>query len=268
MLERSRLLLEREAIAAKEVHVREAEVKVAEATVENRKARIARVKEKLVRFGMTTQQIEGLASRQEGALPRETSHTIVTAPIAGVIINREGSPGEVIGPERTILEIADLSTVWALIDIYEKDLGQVRRGAPVEIAVEAFPGETFRGTVAYIADLLDPTSRSAKARVEIPNPQRTLKLGMFATVRLRAQVADKTTKVLAIPSSAIQQIDGVPSVFIKLDAVTFARQKVKLGLTSGDLVEVTEGLRGDEDLVTTGGFTLKSELLKEQMSPE
>lgn len=268
MLERSRLLLEREAIAAKEVHVREAEVKVAEATVENRKARIARVKEKLVRFGMTAQQMEGLASGQEGTLPRETSHTVVRAPIAGVIINREGAPGEVIGPERTILEIADLSTVWALIDIYEKDLGQVRRGAPVEIAVEAFPGETFRGTVAYVADLLDPTTRSAKARVEIPNPQRKLKLGMFATVRLRVQATSGSASVIAISSSAIQQVDGQPVVFVKRDATTFERRGVKLGLTMGDLVEVVEGLKGDEEIVTTGGFTLKSELLKGKFGGE
>jgi cobalt-zinc-cadmium efflux system membrane fusion protein len=268
MLERSRLLLEREAIAAKEVHVREAEIKVTEATVENRHARIARIKEKLVRFGMTTQQIEGLASRQEGTLPPEISHTVVSAPISGVVIEREGAPGEVVGPEKLLVSIADLSTLWTLIDIYEKDLGQVRRGTATEINVEAYPGETFRGTIGYVSDLLDPQTRTAKARVEIPNRERKLKLGMFATVRLRVQATGGTAAVVAIPSSAIQRINEEPSVFIKLDAVTFVRRKVKLGFTSGDLVEVTEGLAGDEELVTTGSFSLKSEFLKEQLTQE
>ncbi|MCZ7624886.1 MAG: efflux RND transporter periplasmic adaptor subunit, partial [Candidatus Methylomirabilis sp.] len=130
----------------------------------------------------------------------------------------------------------------------------------------AYPGETFRGTISYISDLLDPDTRTAKARVEIPNPQRKLKLGMFATVRLRARVADGAATVTAIPLAAIQQIDGQPSVFVKLDAVRFARRRVKLGPASGDLVEIAEGLKGDEQLVTTGSFTLKSEFLKEQLA--
>ncbi|MBZ0167926.1 MAG: efflux RND transporter periplasmic adaptor subunit [Kofleriaceae bacterium] len=265
-LERGRLLLEKEAIAAKELHIREAEYGAAEATVDNRNARIARIKEKLIRFGMTNEQMEGLASRQEGALPRETSHTVVRAPIAGIVVELEGAPGEVVGSEKTLLSIADLSRVWTLVDIYEKDLAHVRRGAPVEISLEAYPGEIFYGAIGYVSDLLDPQTRTAKARVEIPNPQRKLKFGMFATVRLQIQVTGGTVKVTAIPSSAIQQIDGEPSVFVKLDTVTFARRQVKLGFTSGDLVEVAEGLRGDEELVTTGSFSLKSEFLKEQLN--
>lgn len=265
-LDRAQLLLEKEAIARKEVHVREAERRVAEAAVANRHARIARVKEKLYRFGMTEEQIDALSTGYEKIFRREASYTVVRAPISGVIIKREGAPGEVVGPEKELLAIADLSSVWTLVDIYEKDLGQVRRGTAAEINVEAYPGETFRGTISYVSDLLDPETRTAKARVEIPNPQRKLKLGMFATVRLRARVADGTATVTAIPSSAIQQINGQPSVFVKLDTVRFARRTVKLGPASGDLVEVAEGLKGDEDLVTTGSFSLKSEFLKEQLA--
>ena len=265
-LDRGQLLLKKEAIAEKEVHIREAEQRVAEAAVANRHARIARVKEKLYRFGMTEEQIDALSTSYEKSFRREASYTVVKAPISGVIIKREGAPGEVVGPEKELLAIADLSNVWTLVDIYEKDLGQVRRGTAAEINVEAYPGETFRGTISYVSDLLDPETRTAKARVEIPNPQRKLKFGMFATVRLRARVADGTATVTAIPSSAIQQIDGQPSVFVKVDATTFVRHKVKLGPASGDLVEVAEGLKGNEELVTSGNFTLKSELLKEQLT--
>ncbi|HWQ69899.1 MAG TPA: efflux RND transporter periplasmic adaptor subunit, partial [Patescibacteria group bacterium] len=220
------------------------------------------------RFGMTEEQIDALSTSPEKAFRREASYTIVRAPISGVIIKQEGAPGEVVGSEKELLSIADLSRVWTLVDIYEKDLAHVRRGAPVEISLEAYPGETFHGAIGYVADLLDPQTRTAKARVEIQNPQRKMKLGMFATVRLRAPVTGGPATVVAVPTSAIQRIDGEPSVFVKLDAVTFARQKVKLGLTSGDLVEVTEGLKGDEEFVTTGSFSLKSELLKEQLTQE
>lgn len=266
MWERAKVLLEKEAIARKEVHIRETEYLVEKAAVESRYARIARAREKLIRFGMTNEQIEGLVNRQERALPPETSHTIVRAPISGVVVTREGAEGEVVGPEKVLVSIADLSRVWTLVDIYEKDLGQVRRGTAAEINVEAYPGETFRGTISYVSDLLDPETRTAKARVEIPNPQRKLKLGMFATVRLRARVADGTEAVTAIPSTAIQQIDGQPSVFVKRNPTTFQRRKVKLGPASGDLIEIAEGLKGDEQLVTTGSFTLKSEFLKEQLA--
>src|SRR5574337_231806 len=266
MLDRGQLLLKKEAIAEKEVHIREAERRVAEAAVANRHARLARVKEKLYRFGMTEEQIDALSTDYQTAFRREASYTVVKAPISGVIIKREGAPGEVVGPEKELLAIADLSSVWTLVDIYEKDLGQVRRGTAAEINVEAYPGDTFRGTISYVSDLLDPETRTAKARVEIPNHQGKLKLGMFATVRLRARVVNVSATVTAIPSSAIQQIDGQPSVFVKLDPVTFARRKVKFGPASGDLVEVAEGLTGDEHLVTTGSFTLKSEFLKEQIA--
>src|SRR5574337_402321 len=127
-LDRGQLLLKKEAIAEKEVHVREAERRIAEAAVENRHARIARVKEKLYRFGMTEEQIDELSTSYEKSFRREASSTVVKAPISGVIIKREGAPGEVVGPEKELLAIADLSSVWTLVDIYEKDLGQVRRG--------------------------------------------------------------------------------------------------------------------------------------------
>lgn len=100
MWERAQLLFEKEAIARKEVHVRETEYLVEKAAVENQYARIARVKEKLVRFGMTPQQIERLGSGQERVFPGEASYTIVRAPIAGVVIEREGAPGEVVGNKK------------------------------------------------------------------------------------------------------------------------------------------------------------------------
>ncbi len=263
--ERARLLLEKEAIARKEAEVREAEYRGAEAAAANRRAKIARAKEKLYRFGMTDGQIKSLSAEHNPPVHREASYTTVRAPIAGVIITREGAPGEVVGPDKALLSIADLSIVWTLIDIYEKDLAHVRRGTPVEIRVEAYPDETFRGTIGYVADILDPQTRTAKVRVEIPNPHRKLKPGMFATVRLRAQAPSPAALVVAVPPSAVQQVDGQPVVFIKKDATTFQRRAVKLGLTMGDLIEVAEGLKEGEEVVTTGSFTLKSELLKERI---
>jgi cobalt-zinc-cadmium efflux system membrane fusion protein len=215
---------------------------------------------------MTDEQIKALSKDRPPSLDREASYTVVRAPIAGVVITREGAPGEVVGPEKPLLSIADLSKVWTLVDIYEKDLASVRRGAPVEIKVDAYPAETFNGNIEYVADVLDPQTRTAKVRVEIWNPLRKLKPGMFATVRLRAQVTPGPASVVAVPSSAIQQVDGQPVIFIRKDSTTFERRTVKPGLTIGDLVEISEGLEGDEAVVTAGSFALKSELLKERIS--
>ncbi|MCH8087615.1 MAG: efflux RND transporter periplasmic adaptor subunit, partial [Chloroflexi bacterium] len=153
---------------------------------------------------------------------------------------------------------------WIQLDIYEKDLAWVNTGKEVTIKVDSFPGEHFNGKVTYISDILDESTRTAKARVELDNLDYRLKPGMFATAKISTPPAE-ATEVISIPSSAVQQIRGKPSAFVREDESSFELRELSLGPESEDFVEVISGLETGENVVTTGGFYLKSLLLKEEM---
>lgn len=218
-------------------------------------------REALRLVGLTDKEIGRLAW---GGGKHPLSHFPLIAPFSGTVVEKHITIGELLSPEDKPYTIADLSTLWVLLDLYEKDLGQVRPGVEVRIAVEAYPDEVFEGKVTYISDLLDETTRTARARVEIPNPDRKLKPGMFATASLLVPVPSATA-VLAIPADAIQRVRGKPVAFVQEGEHVFAARELTLGRNSGSYTEVLEGLSEGERVATEGGFYLKASLLKEEM---
>ena len=138
---------------------------------------------------------------------------------------------------------------------------RVKQGTTVKIHTESYPGEVFAGKVAYIGNIVDPQSRTVPVRVEVPNPRARLKPGMFATAEVVTGIS--STQAIMIPSSAIQKIEGKPSVFVQEKDGSFAKRELELGREFGNSVEVKSGLKEGEQVVVTGAFTLKSELLKE-----
>jgi cobalt-zinc-cadmium efflux system membrane fusion protein len=221
-------------------------------------------REALRLLGLADAAIDGLGWGGKGHL---LSHFPLVAPFAGTVVEKRITLGEMVRPEDPSYTIADLTTVWVLLDIYEKDVRRVRIGADGRIAVDAYPGEVFHGKVTYVSDMLDETTRTAKARVEIPNPERRLKPGMFVTASLSVP-ALSTSAVTAIPEAAVYQIRGKPVVFIQESERVFAVRDVRLGQRAAAYVEVLDGVREGEQVVTEGGFALKSTLLKEEMGEE
>ncbi|MGC2062513.1 MAG: efflux RND transporter periplasmic adaptor subunit, partial [Thermodesulfovibrionales bacterium] len=106
----------------------------------------------------------------------------VTTPVSGVVIEKTVTQGEMVNSEKALFTVADLSTLWVVIDVYEKDISRLRLGTGVKVSVTAFPDKTFRGKISYIGDVVDEKTRTEKARVTIDNSSRLLKPGMFATV--------------------------------------------------------------------------------------
>ncbi|MFB3827470.1 MAG: efflux RND transporter periplasmic adaptor subunit [Bryobacteraceae bacterium] len=260
-LERARNLVDLGAIARAEFQRREAEYRNALATVEGRKAGAAKIEEKLHRFGMTDPEIGKLDPRQGREYHRERSHSTLAAPFAGVITEFRAAPGETVGNQEALMTIADLSTVWVQADVYEKDIDSVREGQQAEVAVSSYPGRTFPGRITYVSDVLDPNTRTAKVRVEAPNPQDLLKLEMFATVRIPTRAA---RPVLAIPSGAVQNLDGATVVFVKAGE-RFDQRVVRLGQAAEGWVEVLDGIAEGEAVITEGSFLLKSEIRKGEL---
>lgn len=188
----------------------------------------------------------------------------LTAPQKGTVIAREISPGELVTPRDKPFTIADLTTVWILLDIYETDLAQVRVGAEVRVTAVAYPDETFQGAVVYLGNLVNPDTRTVEARVEIPNPDGRLRPGMFARASIASSVVTKE-KVLVVPQEAIQHIDKKPVAFVEEQPGTYVRRTVTLGSADDRNVELRAGLEDGEHVVTIGSFYLKSVLLRETL---
>ncbi len=191
----------------------------------------------------------------------------VASPISGVVIEKTISQGEVISPEKTLFTVADLSTLWVIIDVYEKDIARLKPGTGVDVSVTAFPDRVFKGRISYIADVVDEKTRTEKARVTIDNFSGLLKPGMFATVLIDTK-GSKTEKLIAIPEEAVM-IDGTARyVFVQVSPDRFKKRDVTTGRTLGKRVEIVEGLSEGDTIAVKGAFTLKSELKKESLEAE
>jgi membrane fusion protein, heavy metal efflux system len=155
--------------------------------------------------------------------------------------------------------------VWIQANIYEKDLAAVRVGLTVPVSVESYPGQTFACRTTYVSDLLDPKTRTAKMRCEVPNPDRRLKLDMFVTLKIPSPSG---REAVMVPATAIQQINDRPVVFVQQGDTTFIKREVEVGTTSDDRVEIRSGLKAGEQVVTNGSFQLKSTLLRAEIGGE
>jgi cobalt-zinc-cadmium efflux system membrane fusion protein len=188
------------------------------------------------------------------------------APQSGTIIERPITRGELVTPKDNAFTIADLSTVWIVLDIFEQHLAAISVGNTVDIAVDAYPGEPFRGKIAYLGYIVNPETRTVDARVDITNPNRRLRPGMFARATLTLPSTNEGQKVMVVPQDAIQQIDESPVAFVEERPGSYLVRPVAVGRRSGNEVEVRSGLSEGERIVTRGSFELKSILLKERIA--
>ncbi|HWR84254.1 MAG TPA: efflux RND transporter periplasmic adaptor subunit [Candidatus Deferrimicrobium sp.] len=218
------------------------------------------VKEVRKQIGDEVKQGEVLAiiESNEGLTPYE-----VKSLLTGSVIEKHISVGENSSAEETAFLVANLDTVWVNLSIYQMNLPDVRVGQRVEI-LTGFGVPDATVTIAYVAPIVDESTRIATARVVLPNRDGKWRPGLF--VEGRISVRDITVP-LVVPKTAIQTIDGQPAVFVETEN-GFVPQLVSLGRSDGWSVEITAGLRVGDSFVTTGGFTLKAELMKSSFGDE
>lgn len=191
----------------------------------------------------------------------------VTSPISGSVIERAATQGEVVSPEKPLFTVADLSKLWVIIDIYEKDLGRIKSGTAVKVSTTAYAEKNFRGFISYLGEIMDEKTRTVKARVEVENANRLLKPGMFATVTIDAK-GIQTQKAIMIPEEAVF-LDGSKNyVFIQTAPEKFEMREIAVGRTLGKRMEVIRGLKQGEPVAVKGAFILKSELKKGELVDE
>ena len=200
-----------------------------------------------------------------GAGHGEGGQYALTAPFAGVVVARDASLGEMASSADQLFTVAALDRLWIELNIYERDLVRVSRGQTVEVSTAAYPNRTFPGTIVYVSDILDPETRTVRARVEIPNESGLLKPGMFATARI--QVGGGGPPVAVVPQEAIQEVEGRQVVFVPGDQPgEFHAQPVQVGeVADNGRVLVHAGLNPGDRVVTTGAFALRSELAEAEI---
>ena len=183
----------------------------------------------------------------------------VKAPLSGVVLEKLITEGGAVTPGAPLFVVSDLSSLWALAEIDETAISHVKAGLPVDVTVSAYPGEKFTGTIAWVADTINPKTRRVTVRCALPNAQGRLKPEMYATVMLGE---GEPRPVVVVPSAAVQDIDGKPVVFVEEGKGRYRRRDITVGPDRDGAIEVRSGLREGERIVVTGAFLLKSELLK------
>lgn len=183
---------------------------------------------------------------------------ILRAPIAGVVIAREGIVGEPVTVEHSIATIADLKRVWFLVRIYERTLARVRVGQSAEVRLNAFPDERFAGTVAYLDQQIDRTSGAFTGRIALDNTSGKLRLGLFGTARIEGEAAASQPVTLVVPKEALAQLGERTVVFVQVGEGEYEARDVVVVQEIGGLVALSSGLVDGESVVVSGAFTLKS----------
>jgi cobalt-zinc-cadmium efflux system membrane fusion protein len=189
----------------------------------------------------------------------------VRAPIDGTVVARAANAGLNVDPAAALFTIADLSTVWAIADVYEQDLARVAVGMPATVTVPSLPDLRLDGRVAYIDPQIAAATRTARIRVELPNPGQRLRLGMYVSVSLDTSGTGTTAATadgLSIPRGAVQLVADRAVVYVvdPNDRHRFVERQVQLGAASGDRVAVLSGLAAGETIVVEGSFVLRAEM--------
>ena len=185
----------------------------------------------------------------------------VTAPFAGTLIEKKAVLGELAEPKDSLFTVADLSTLWIEANLFERDLGKVRVGADATVTVSAYPNETFQGKLRYISNAMDKETRTARARIELPNSGDKLKLEMFATAVIQTE---SEAKALIVPDAAVVLINNQPTVYVE-HSDGFEPMVVELGDKLRGRVVVKSGIKAGDTVVTSGAYALKARQLKGQL---
>lgn len=184
-----------------------------------------------------------------------TKSLTLYSPISGVVVKKDVVDGMRLEPGAMPYEIVDLSTVWVLADVYESELRFIEEGMEATLALKAFPDRAFRGRVAFVEPLLDPTTRTVKVRLAFPNPSGDLRPEMFGEVTLLGPLRE----AVRVPSDALVESGSQTVVFVALGDGKFSPREIRVGARDGDLVEVVEGLAEGERVVSRANFLVDSE---------
>ena len=260
-LDLARRTFERQARLRRELISSEKEYLQAKQELDASEIRATAALGKLTRLGMDGASVRTLSQRDaKGRL-------VLRAPADGIVLAMHAVPGEVVKMEDPLITLGDSSSVWVWANMYERDMAAVRRAQSGQklaamVAVKAYPGQEFPGTVDFVSPAMEESSRTVKVRIEVPNPGGLLLAGMFASVRVFLPGEEEA---LAVPAGAILEDEGRSFLFLHHHGDYYVRRRVAPGRAWEGWVEVKEGLSGGESVVADGAFLMKSDILRSKM---
>jgi Cu(I)/Ag(I) efflux system membrane fusion protein len=201
-------------------------------------------------FGLAPADLAAIEKRGE---PQE--HLPIRSPVSGYVIDKNVSQGSAFEPGQRLYRIAPLSRVWIEAQVYELELSSVAPGQRARVDLPSLPGRSFEAKVAYVVPTLDPATRTARVRLELPNPELELRPGMQANVQIFAERGER----LVVPQSALLHAGERTFVFRSLGDGRFRPQQVEVGMRSGEEMEVISGVEAGEEIVASGTFLIASE---------
>ncbi len=202
-------------------------------------------------WGVSDEQLQALGKNPEAR------HTLTyRSPVSGIVMEKKAVQGMRFTPGEVLYQIADLSSVWIVADVFEQDLAQVKPGQSARVKLNAYPGQEFSARLTYVYPTLNPLTRTVPVRLELANPGGLLKPAMYADVEL---AAPSSGKVLAIPTSAVIHGGKNQTVLVQLGEGRFEPREVKLGIEGNDYVEVLAGVGEGEKVVVAANFLIDSE---------
>src|SRR6266550_5883382 len=237
------------------------ELEMATSKLKAAESDVANLRQRLLLLGLSSQRVSALRSTSQ-----VSSEVSLPSPASGTVTSRTVNSGEVIEANKELMRVTDLSSVWVVAQVYEKDLGKIHIGSGASITTDAYPGRVFRGRVSYVDPAINPQTRTAQARIELVNPGQQLKIGMYVNVAFGALGSAEST-VPVVPVAAVQNVGSRHVVFqATTDPGVFAMRPVRLGPESNSYYPVLEGLSIGDRIVTEGSFMLRAEWLKSHPS--
>lgn len=233
-------------------------------TLREASARVLIAETNLRILGCSEEELASINPAEQG---ESLSHYSIRAPFAGTILSKDVVLHEQVRPDVMLLKLADLSSVWVSVDIYEENVSRLAglEGRSIQFTSNAIPDRVFEARVFHTGEIMDEATRTIALRATVDNPERLLKPGTFVTVHLPVSEAEQE---LTLPLSAIQEHEGRTFVFVHRGEGLFERRDVVLGETNGVQSVVVGGLESGESIAMRGGFVLKSLLLAELMGEE
>ncbi|MEO8658308.1 MAG: efflux RND transporter periplasmic adaptor subunit [Bryobacteraceae bacterium] len=234
----------------------ETELKNAQTMVSNAQVEVERVRHHLTEFLGLSEETSG---GDEGEL------IPVISPASGTVLSRGVTPGTVVTPANDLFVVSNLASLWAIAEVNEDHLSRLKPGMPAKVTVQAYGLTAFRGRIGKLGESLDPTTRTVKVRIDLPNPGGKLKPEMYAAAEIEIGGSEPS---VFVPQGATQDVRGETVVFVQTAPDRFEVRPVQVGRSLDGSFEVTRGLRAGDHVATRGAFVLKSEFLKASMSEE
>jgi membrane fusion protein, heavy metal efflux system len=207
-------------------------------------------------FGKTDAEIEKILAER-----KVESTLVVPCPISGRVVTRNAAPGFLTQPGNAPApySVADLSTMWMIANVIEADAPAYKLGQDVAVTVPAYPDKIFKGHVTALGSIIDPNSHRQLVRSEIDDPDHLLRSGMFASFVIR--VGDPVASLAVPEAGVVREGDGTMTVWATTDSRHFVKRTVRIGLRQDDQVQILDGLKPGETVVTEGAVFLSNKLV-------